>query len=174
MLSFKISSGAHEKVRRVSSIICTVFAIGFVLLMCLTAIGDHLRARRILADHSVVSAPLVLDEVTEERGRRGRTKEMYHFTYQFEVKGQPYIGRFDVAGSNADKYPEGTLLQVAYSNTDPAHFDRLDRLQDLSDTSGLFTRLGVGILGAALISFIIHLLATRRLFVPREEQPAAT
>ncbi len=106
MLSFKISQGAHDKVRRVSSIICTLFSIGFVVVMCLTAIGDHLRAKRILADHSVVSAPLVLDEVTEERGRRGRTKEMYHFTYQFEVKGQPYIGRFDVAGSNADKYPE--------------------------------------------------------------------
>jgi len=173
MLSFKISPAAHQKVSRVSSIICTLFAIGFVVVMCLTAIGDHLRAKRILADHSVVSAPLALDNVTEERGRRGRTKEMYHFTYQFEVKGQHYIGRFDVAGSNVDKYPEGTVLQIAYSNTDPAHFDRLDRLQDLSETGGMFTRLGVGVLGAALLAFIIHLLATRRLFVPREEPVAA-
>lgn len=173
MLSFKISPAAHQKVSRVSRIICTLFAIGFVVVMCLTAIGDHLRAKRILADHSVVSAPLALDNVTEERGRRGRTKEMYHFTYQFQVKGQPYIGRFDVAGSNVDNYPEGTVLQIAYSNADPAHFDRLERLQDLSKTSGMFTRLGVGVLGAALIAFIIHLLATRRLFVPREEPAGA-
>ncbi|MBB4862343.1 hypothetical protein HNP46_001181 [Pseudomonas nitritireducens] len=173
MLSFKISPQAHQKVSRVSSILCTLFAIGFVVVMCLTAIGDHLHAKRILADHSVVSAPLALDNVTEERGRRGRTREMYHFTYQFEVKGQPYIGRFDVAASNVDQYSEGSTLQIAYSNADPAHFDRLDRLQNFADTGGVFTRLGVGVLGAALISFIIHLLATRRLFVPREEPVAA-
>jgi len=34
------------------------------------------------------------------------------------------------------------LLQIAYSNTDPAHFDRLDRLQNLSDASAVLTRLG--------------------------------
>jgi len=89
LLSFKISPGAHDKVRRISSIICSVFAVGFVLVMYLTEIGNRLRTRRILADHRVASAPLALDEVTEERGRRGRTKEMCHFTYSLQVTGQP-------------------------------------------------------------------------------------
>lgn len=88
-LSFKISPGAHDKALRISSIICSVFAIGFVLVMYLTEIGDHPRTRRILADHRVASAPLALNEVTEERGRHGRTKKVCHFTCSRQVTGQP-------------------------------------------------------------------------------------
>lgn len=173
MLSFKISQETHRKVRLVSTIVCTTLTICFILLLLLSGIASHLRAKRILADHTVIEAPVHLDNVTEERGRRGRTKEMMHFTYRFEVKGQPYIGRFDVASGNADRYPEGRLLKIAYSNSDPRSFDRLERLEGQIGLGGLIQRLSVGTLGGALLGFIVHLLATRKLFVPREEAAAA-
>jgi hypothetical protein len=174
MLSFKLKPENHARLSHWSKrlfFVVFVVAAGYLLFI---GIDSYRHANSILRDHSVVTAPVELLEVTEERGRKGRRKDMYHFGYRFEVDGQAHEGRFTMSESNAGPYlADGTTLQVAYANADPAHFDRMERLQGLSGFGSLLVRMLIAVGGAALLAGLMHLLVVAKLFVPRKPEPEA-
>lgn len=170
MLSFKLEPSTHEKFSRFSKALFFLVFLGGAGWLIFSAFSGYREATAILADHGVVTVPLALDEVTEERGRKGRTKLMFNFVYQFEAKGQQYQGGFSAAESNAGPYlADDVTVDVAYSNADPSRFDRLERLQDQAEVGSLLKRLVIAVLGAAFVALVLHLLATGVLFVRRPE-----
>jgi hypothetical protein len=174
MLSFKLKPENHAGLSRWSKrLFFVVFVVAAGVLM-FSGIDSYRHANSILRDHSVVTAPVEFVEVTEERGRKGRRKDMYHFGYSFEVDGQTHEGRFTTSESNAGPYlADGATLKVAYANADPANFDRLQRLQGLSGFGGLLVRMLIAVGGAALLAGLMHLLVVAKLFVPRKPEPDA-
>lgn len=176
MLSFKIEPLAHARLSHWSG---RLFLLAFVVCaawLAYTALSNYRLAGQIMSDHSVVSAPVTVASITEESGRKGRTSLMYHFSYTFEVKGHLYQGSFSAIESNAGPYlGENVSVEVAYSNADPARFDRLERLQDQAAMGGLLGRLAFAVLGSALLALILHLLVVAKLFVPRVQiEPQAS
>ncbi len=59
-------------------------------------------------------------------------------------------------------------MKVAYANAEPSRFGRLEVLRGQADFGSSITRALTAIPLAALIAFVLHLMLTRRLFVPRE------
>ncbi|BCD88296.1 hypothetical protein PSm6_47030 [Pseudomonas solani] len=169
MISFKTSPETHRTLSKVSMILLSLAAVIGAGFLIVTAILNYFNANAILKDHSEVLAPVSLDSVTEEHHRRGRTSETYHFHYSFEVAGKPYDGTFETSASNAEPYlHEGASVKVGYANAEPSHFGRLDVLQSQADFGSSITRALTAVPLAALLAFILHLMLTRRLFVPRE------
>ena len=169
MISFKTSPQTHRTLSKVSMILLSLAALLGAGFLILTAILNYFEANAILKDHSEVVAPVSRDAVTEEHHRRGRTSETYHFHYVFEVAGKAYDGTFETSASNAEPYlREGASVKVAYANAAPSRFGRLEVLQSQADFGSSITRALTAIPLAALIAFILHLMLTRRLFVPRE------
>ncbi|MDU9400749.1 DUF3592 domain-containing protein [Pseudomonas sp. zfem003] len=169
MISFKISPETHRGLSKVSMVLLSLAALIGAGYLIVTAILNYFDANAILKDHSEVMAPVNLETVTEEHHRRGRTSETYHFHYVFEVAGKAYDGIFETSASNATPYlKEGASVKVAYANAEPSRFGRLEVLQKQADLGSSITRALMAIPLAALIAFILHLMLTRRLFVPRE------
>lgn len=120
------------------------------------------------AAYSYLLTALSAKDITEERGRKGRTKLMYHFGYAFEADGQQYVGQFTTSESNAEPYAQDhATIDIAYAKADPSRFDRLSRLQSQSGFGGLLMRLLVAVAGAALVAFLMHMLVVAKLIVPR-------
>lgn len=176
MVSFKVSQESHRRLRGVSKKFFTVAFFAALAWLAYTAVVEYRAASAIMADATVTDATVELDGISEERGRRGRVKEMYHFVYSFEAGGRTHQGRFDAAASNAGKYLEAETIKVAYSNADPGRFDRLDRLESQGSLGSWLKRMLVIIPIAALLAAVSHLLLTGKLIVPRpsdaEAQPA--
>ncbi|CAG4968923.1 DUF3592 domain-containing protein [Novilysobacter luteus] len=176
MISFKMAPENHAKLSRLSKkFFMVVFVVGAALL-AYKGVESYRYANSILADHTVVTVPVVLVDVSEERGRKGRTRNMYNFGYVFEADGREYEGSFTTSESNADPYlADLATIDVAYTNADPSRFDRLERLQGQAGFGSLMMRLLVAISGAALLAGLMHLLLVAKLIVPRpvEAAPAA-
>ncbi|MDH5825042.1 hypothetical protein QFW77_18915 [Luteimonas sp. RD2P54] len=172
MISFKLEPGNHAALSCWSK---RFFQVAFVVaagVLTFMGVEGYREARSILADHSVVNVPVELEAITEESGRRGRTKHMFEFGYAFEVDGRQYHGAFSTSESNAQKYlGDGVTIDVAYSNADPARFDRLDRLQGMGGAGSLLKRMAIALLGAAFLAFVMHMLLVAKLFVPRKPEP---
>lgn len=176
MISFKLKPENHAVLSRWSKRFFLVVFVAGAVLLASKGIAGYRHANSILGDHTVVTAPVELVGVTEERGRKGRTKLMFNFAYGFEANGQSYRGEFTTSESNADPYlGDDVTVQVAYDNADPSRFDRLERLQGMAGLGSLVTRLLVAVLGAALLAGLMHLLLVAKLFVVRqpESEPAA-
>lgn len=174
MISFKIQPETHAKFAAWSKkFFFLVFVLGAGFLMY-QGFAGYRAANAILGDHSVVTVPVELEDIVEERGRKGRTKLMFHFAYSFEAQGKSYDGRFVTSESNADPYlEEGATIEVAYANGEPARFDRLDKLQDQAGFGGLMTKMLIALAGAALVAFVMHMLLVAKLIVPRMPEPEA-
>ncbi|NZA25699.1 DUF3592 domain-containing protein [Luteimonas sp. SJ-92] len=172
MISFKLEPDNHAALSRWSK---RFFQVVFVLaagVLMFMGIDGYREASSILADHSVVNVPVELEGIDEERGRRGRTRHMFDFGYAFEVDGTQYRGAFTTSESNAEKYlGDGTTIDIAYSNADPARFDRLDKLQGMAGAGSLVKRMAIAVLGAAFLAFVMHMLLVAKLFVPRKPEP---
>ena len=172
MISFKLKPENHATLSRWSRKVFMVVFVAGAAVLAFKGIQGYRHASSILGNHSVVTAPVELVEITEERGRKGRTKLMFHFAYDFEAGGEPYRGEFTTSESNSEAYIGDDLtLQVAYDNADPSRFDRLERLQDQAGFGSLMIRLLVAVLGAALVAFLMHMLLVAKMFVPRQPAP---
>ncbi|MBC9250756.1 hypothetical protein A9179_10755 [Pseudomonas alcaligenes] len=173
MLSFKTSPATHQKISRVSRWLCfAAFVVGLGFLGY-TSVAGYRTATAILKDHSVATAAVSLKDVTEEHHRKGRTSLTYNFTYAFEAKGTQQVGEFSTSEDNAQPYlEEGAKVEVAFSNQDPSHFDRLERLQTQADLGGSLKRWLIMLPVGALLALVLHILIVARLFVPREAQAA--
>lgn len=175
MISFKVKPENHVAVSRWSKrFFMVVFVIGAGLLAFM-GIDGYRHAHSILGDHATVTVPVELVDVTEERGRKGRTKTMFHFGYAFEAGGQQHTGQFTTSESNAGAHlAEDATIEVAYANADPSRFDRLSRLESQAGVGSLLVRLLASLAGAALIAFIMHIMLVGKLIVPRETESEPT
>lgn len=166
MISIPVSFNTHLKLSRLSKWLCIAAFVVFGGMLGLSGISGYLQASTILKDHSVVSAPVQLKEIEEQRGRKGRVSYTYHFTYTFNAAGKPRTGAFSTSESNATPYmEEEATVRVAYSNRDPSNFERLSTLESHKGLGAVLKRLLIALVFAAVLALVAHLLITRRLFV---------
>lgn len=171
MISIPVSDRSHARIRRFSLWLCTLGYAALALGFAWAALSGHRNAEAILKDAVTVQAPVQLDRIDEHR-RKGRVSHEYQFQYRFNVDGVAHTGTFATSEDSAAPYlEEGALVRVAYSRAQPARFDRLERLQSQQRLGAVLGRLSVGILLLGVLAFVVYLLLTRKLFVPRA--PAA-
>ncbi|WP_454831045.1 hypothetical protein [Pseudoxanthomonas wuyuanensis] len=176
MISIPVSAAAHANIGKISRFLCFAAFLFFAAMLTYGAIGGYFSSNAILKDHSVVTAPVTLEDIEEERGRKGRKSYTYHFSYAFDAGGQTRQGQFSTSEGNSIPYmDDGATVEVAYANGDPSRFDRLQRLQSQSGLGGMIVRLVVALPVSALLAFIVHLLIVGRLFVikPKPAEAAA-
>lgn len=176
MISIPISETSHAIVRTLSKWLCVAAFIVVAGSFGLSGIAGYRQASAILKDYSVVEAPVHLDSIEEHSGRKGRVSHSYHFRYTFEAGGKEYAGTFETSEDNARPYVHyGSSVRVAYANADPARFERLQKLEGNSRLGPILQRLLVALILLGVLSFVVHLLITRRLFVaqPLPAAPAA-
>lgn len=172
MISFSVKPETHAAISRWSKRFFVVVFLAGAGLLAYMGLDGYRQANGILRDHATVNVPVELVEITEERGRKGRTRLMYHFGYAFEADGGQHQGRFTTSQSNAEPYlQDGATIDVAYARADPSRFDRLSRLESQSGFGRLLVRLLVAVAGAALIATLMHLLLVAKLIVPRAADP---
>jgi len=175
MISFKVKPQNHERISRWSKRFFVLVFLAGAAMLGLSGVESYRHANSILADHTIVTVPVELVQINQERGRKGRKKNTYHFGYAFEAGGRQHTGHFTTSESNAEPYlDDGATVEVAYANADPSRFDRLKRVQGQSGFGGLLMRLLVAVLGAAFIAFVLHMLLVAKLIVPRVPQAEAT
>lgn len=174
MISIPVSAASHSRFVRVSRWLCVIGYLVAAVIFVTSAISGHNQAQAILKDAVTVQAPVKLDNIEETR-RKGRTSLKYHFSYTFEANGVPYKGEFMTAEDSADQYlEEDAQVQVAYARNNPANFERAERLQGMRGLGAVLGRLCVALGMLAILAFVVHLLLTRKLIVPREPAlPAA-
>ncbi len=173
MISIPVSDTSHARIRRFSRWLCTIGYAVLALGFAWTALSGHRNAEAILKDAVTVQAPVQLDRIDEHR-RKGRVSHEYQFQYQFSVDGVAHTGTFTTSEDNAAPYlEEGAQVHVAYSRAQPARFDRLERLQSQQRLGDVLGRLSVGVLLLGVLVFVVYLLLTRKLFVPRAPAAAA-
>jgi hypothetical protein len=174
MISFKIEPQNHATFAAWSKkFFFLAFLVGAGTLMA-QGFSGYRSANAILKDHTVVTVPVALSEVVEEKGSKGRVSSMYHFAYTFEVEGQSHEGEFVTSESNADPYlGEEATVEIAYANGDASRFDRLSKLQGQAGLGGLVTKFLIALVGAAFLAFVAHMLLVAKLIVPRAPEPEA-
>jgi len=171
MISIPVSDRSHARIRRFSLWLCTLGYAALALGFAWTALSGHRNAAAILKDAVTVQAPVQLDRIDEHR-RKGRVSHEYQFQYRFNVDGVAHTGTFATSEDSAAPYlEEGALVRVAYSRAQPTRFDRLERLQSQQRLGAVLGRLLVGVVLLGVLAFVVYLLLTRKLFVPRA--PAA-
>lgn len=134
MLAKKVSS--YRKLALILTLIITA-------VMAYFGVEAYFKAKNILADFSTVQASVTSAQHREERGRKGRVKDIYEVSYTFNLNSQQYSDTFQ---TNADKFAEYQStgsVEVAYSNKNPGNFDRLYLLKRQSDPADLATRIGI-------------------------------
>lgn len=98
-----------------------------VLTLAYTSATNHWKARALLEDHSITQAVVAIDENGEP------SEHLARFKYTFEVDGKTYDGTFATLKANADKYPPGSTLPIAYANFDPSQSQRPDLMESNAD-----------------------------------------
>lgn len=173
MISIPVSPASHRRLATASKWLCLAAYVVVVLVFSLSGLGNYRKANAILKDHAVVSAPVELDSIEEKHGRKGRVSNQYHFNYAFEANGVTHHGSFTTSEGNADRYLEdGATVEIAYSRSEPARFERLGLLENNKSLGGVLTRLCISLILMALLAFVAHLLITRKLFVAKPEAVA--
>ena len=170
MISIPVSPASHRRLCTVSKWLCLTAYVLVVLVFSLSGLGNYRKANAILKDHAVVSAPVELDSIEEKRGRKGRVSNQYHFTYAFDANGVTHHGSFTTSEDNATPYLEDdATVEIAYSRSEPARFERLSLLENNKGLGSVLTRLCISLLLMAVLAFVAHLLITRKLFVAQQE-----
>ncbi|MEG2803171.1 DUF3592 domain-containing protein [Stenotrophomonas sp.] len=167
MISIPVSDTAHARLSNAARWLCILGYVILAIVFAWSALSGHRQAQAILADAVTVQVPVQLDHVEESR-RKGRVSHTYHFRYQFAVDGVDRVGEFSTSEDNASPYLEdGAAVAVAYARTDPARFERLDRLQGQQSLGAVLGRLSMGVVMLGVLVFVVYLLLTRKLFVVR-------
>ncbi len=168
MLKIKVKERTHQTIAVISKYLCILGFIGAVGFFGYTMVKNYQQASTILSDSVVIDADIGLSDVTFESGRKGRTKEVYHFTYHFDANGESYEETFTTSENNADKYIDLESIQVAYSKSNPELFGKLDQLEKNSSIGSLTWRALVALLGLMFLAAVIHGLITGVLFVNKD------
>lgn len=173
MISIPVSNTAHARLTHGARWLCSIGYVVLAIGFAWSALSGHRQAQAILKDPVTVEVPVQLEHVEESR-RKGRVSHQYRFGYQFSVDGTEHRGAFATSEDNAAPYlTDGAQVQVAYARADPARFDRLARLQNQQSLGAVLGRLSVGVALLGVLAFVVYLLLTRKLFVPRQPPVAA-
>ncbi|MDF2819276.1 MAG: hypothetical protein K0S73_3216 [Stenotrophomonas rhizophila] len=165
MISIPVSDTSHARLSRVSRWLCSIGYAFLAVFFAWSALSGHRQAEAILKDAVTVQAPVQVDHIEEKR-RKGRVSYQYHFRYDFSVDGVEYTGHFSTSEDNATPYlGEAPQVDVAYARSNPAQFDRLDRLEGQKGLGSVLGRVIVALGMLAILAFVVHLLVTRKLFV---------
>lgn len=172
MISIPVSLSTHSRLTTASKWLCIAAFVIFGSLLGVTAFSGYRQANAILKDHTVVTVPVELEQIEEKHGRKGRVSYTYHFRYTFEANGTSQRGAFSTSEGNAAPYTaDGATVKVAYANSNPARFERLDKLQSSRGLGAVLRRLLIGLVFASVLALVAHLLITRRLFVVHAATP---
>ena len=173
MLKFKVKDSTHQNISVFTKYLCILGFIGSIIFFGYSMFKNYQEASTILSDSVVLDAALSLDDISQERGRKGRTTETYHFSYSYTVNDQEFSKSFTSSESNADKYIDSQTVQIAYAKSNPALSGKVDQLERNSSISSLLWRGAIGIFGLMFIAALIFGLITSVIFVnkgqPEEE-----
>ena len=169
MLKIKVKNSTHQTISVISKYLCIIAFIGAVGFFGYTMVKNYREASTILSDAQVIDADLMLSDVTFEKGRKGRTKSVYEFTYSYEAGGQLYEKSFTTSESNADKYVDETTIPVAYAKSNPALSGKLNQLEKNSSLGSLTWRGLVALLGLMFLAAVLHGLITGVLFINKDQ-----
>ncbi|MFC3192826.1 DUF3592 domain-containing protein [Marinicella sediminis] len=169
MLKIKVKERTHQTIAVISKYLCILGFIGAVGFFGYTMVQNYRQATTILNDAQIIDAELMLTDVTFEKGRKGRTKSVYEFTYSYEADGQAFAQSFTTSESNADKYVDATTIPVAYAKSNPALSGKLNQLEKNSSLGSLSWRGLVAFLGLMFLAAVIHGLITGVIFVNRDD-----
>lgn len=168
-----VSESAHARISSVSMWLCIAALVVFTTVLAWSGFNGWRQASAILKDHSVVVAPVKLEDIEEKSGRKGRTTYTYHFSYTFEAGGTTHTGTFSTSESNSERYmEEDATVKVAYANAEPSRFERLDRLEANKSLGSVLKRWLITLVISGVLAFAAHQIITRRLFVV--DPPATT
>ncbi len=126
--------------------------LGGVIFLSYAGISSYLNASSILADHTVVEAPIELVNTTS-RTKRGHTSTTYNFNYTYTAANKEYVSDYSAVNEKGERYLDEPFITVAYSNADPAKVGALHVLNRQSSLGGMIK----GILIAALILGLVAL-----------------
>jgi len=131
-------------------------------VMAYFGVEAYFSANALLADHSTIRANVVQTEHREQRGKKGLTKDIYEVSYSFNLDTKSYSASFH---TNAEKFSDiksTGIVEIAYSNKNPANFERLELLLRQSDPKDLGKRIGLVFLLAYLFfSLIIWVIKSK-------------
>ncbi len=169
MLKFKVKDTTHQFISVITKYLCILGFIGSVGFFGYTMVINYQEASGILSDPVIVDAEVSLDDVIYEKGRKGRTKETYHFSYFYEVDGQTFEKPFTTSGSNADKYMDSETVQIAYAKSNPSLSGKVERLEKNSSIGSLMWRGAVAFFGLMFLAAVVYGLVTGVLFVNKDK-----
>ncbi len=168
MLKIKVKDSTHQVISVISKYLCIIGFIGTVGFFGYSMIKNYQEATTILNDAQVIDADLMLTDVTVESGRKGRSKNVYEFTYSYEAGGQLYEKSFTTSENNADKYVDETTIPVAYAKSNPELSGKLKQLEKNSSIGSLTWRGLVALLGLMFLAAVIHGIITGVLFINKD------
>ncbi len=169
MINFKVKDSSHQFISVIAKYLCIFGFIGSVGFFGYSMVINYQEASTILADPVVLDAEVSLDDVTYETGRKGRTTETYHFSYYYQANGQEFIKPFTTSESNADKYIDSAMVQIAYAKSNPTLSGKVERLEKNSSISSLLWRGTLAFFGLMFLAAIVYGLITSVLFVNKDK-----
>ncbi len=168
MLSFKVADTTHKNIATVTKYLCYLGYIGGILFFGYTMISNYQQAGAILSDPVVLEADIRLDDVTTEKGRKGRSTETYHFTYYYEANGQVYDQSFTTSESNADKYLDTETVKIAYAKAKPELSGKLEQLEKNHSLGSILWRFALAFFLLMFLVYAVYMIITAKLFVNRD------
>jgi hypothetical protein len=153
----------YKKFAVVTTIILVIFGV-------YVGANSYLRANDILSDHSAVQATVTKTEYRQEEGKKGRLKDVYEVFYSFSQNGSPVNGSFRTNQEKFIQYRSSGVVEIAYSNKNPAEFDRLELLKSQSSLSGLLSRMAIFLVACivffGLLGLIIRAMLNKKVGSP--------
>ncbi|MCB1582449.1 MAG: DUF3592 domain-containing protein [Marinicella sp.] len=169
MLKFKVKDSTHQAISVISKYLCILGFIGAVGFFGFTMVKNYQEAKTILSDAVVLDAEVTLDDVVYEKGRKGRSKATYHFSYHYEAGGKNYNKSFTTSESNANKYIDSESVQIAYSKADPTLSGKVEQLEKNSSIGSLSWRGIVAFFGLMFLAAVVYGLITSVLFINKDK-----
>ncbi len=163
------SHASFSRFMKALSVLGFIAAVGF---FGWTAANAFLKARSIQSEQQLTEAVLSLEDISEERGKRG-TRYTFHFWYAFEVDGNEFSGQFSTSEDNAEKYIDQTAVTVAYKSSDPSVHERLSIVENNTGLWGVIKRLLIALPLLALLAAAVYALFTQKIVTVRDQVQVA-
>ncbi len=169
MLKFKVKNSTHQNISIFAKYLSILGFVGSAGYFAYSMVINYQEASTILSDSVVVDAKMVLDDVSYERGSKGRSKETYHFSYYYDANGEEFNKSFTTSESNADKYINSETVQIAYARSNPSLSGKVGRLEKNSSISSLLWRGALAFFGLIFLAGVVYGLITSVIFINKDK-----